>query len=99
MKKIIISNCIVNYLQGKCDGIIFKSITDEDAEALERIASKYGKETRISEVSVVEETKETDESEMITDKRKIKKIFVNNGIKTIKILPEQMTEYLSHQMF
>lgn len=83
---------------GQSDGIIFKNITEEDLNTLINLARKYNKQTnviRITDIEVIEQPKEeVHEETLIIDKRKIRKLFVTNGKETIKILPEELDNYI-----
>ena len=96
MKKFLLANKMSSYILGQSDGISFKNISDEDIEILTKIATKYNKEFKLIELKDVEATSVTSSgvSDTISDKRKIKKMFVTNGKETIKILPEKLPEYI-----
>ena len=103
MIKVTIANNINTYIMGKSDGIMFKDVTKEDAKVLEELATKYGKQIRITEIAdpidfidISNESNTSTESKgIVTDKRKIKKVFITNGKETIKITPDKLTEYLA----
>ena len=103
MIKVTIANNINTYIMGKSDGIMFTDVTKEDAKLLQELATKYGKQIRVAEIAdsvdftdIPNETNTSTESEdIVTDKRKIKKIFITNGKETIKITPDKLTEYLA----
>lgn len=97
MKKFLIANKMSSYILGQSDGISFKNISDEDIEILTNIAARYNKEFKLIELKDVEGTPVTSStvSDTISDKRKIKKMFVTNGKETIKINPDLLQEYMA----
>lgn len=97
MIKVLIANNMETYMKGKSDGIIFTNVSDEDVNYLRKLAASYNKQIKFIELNS-ESTiniEESDDSTPSVDKRKIKKIFVTNGKETIKIIPEQLNEYLN----
>lgn len=103
MIRVTIANNINTYIMGKSDGLIFKDVSKEDINLLKELAERYNKQIRVSEVleptcfvdNIESTSDESDNEEVVTDKRKIKKIFITNGKETIKITPDKLTEYLS----
>lgn len=99
MLRVTLANDLSTYFQGKSDGIIFSNVSNQDLIILKRLAETYNKQIRINELKDVVTTNSSSTNLDIIentgiDKRKIKKIFINNGKETIKITPDKLKEYL-----
>jgi len=100
MLRVTLANDLSTYFQGKSDGIIFSNVSNQDLIILKRLAETYNKQIRINELKDVVSTTNSSSTDLgvientVIDKRKIKKIFINNGKETIKITPDKLKEYL-----
>lgn len=95
MLKVIIANDMNSYKLGKSDGIIFTDVSQEDLSTINDLAVKYNKQVDVITLKDIKHVTETPIVSSIEDKRKIKKIFINNGKETIKITPDKLPEYMA----
>lgn len=94
MKKVMLANNLTSYMAGKSDGITFSNVSDSDLKTIESLAETYNKQIKIIEVSDPKSFVGKSD-EIVTEKKKIKKIFITNGKETIKIVPDKLQEYMA----
>lgn len=94
MIKVMLANRMDSYKAGKSDGLTFTNVEEKDLDILQKLSAKYNKEISIIRLSDIS-TDIKEETPIKIDKRKIKKVFITNGIKTIKITPDLLQEYMA----
>ena len=98
--KVIIANNIKDYMNGKCDGIIFTNVEDKDVDNIKRFATKYNKEIQIMDsiISTYDpnsDSKTEDTPQQLVASKK-KKVWINNGKETKRINEDELQTYLSN---
>ena len=74
----------------------FKDVKIIDYDKVTSFSTKSEEDEDDDEVEETSTDTEVKEEAKITDKRKVKKVFVTNGEVTKKILPEELDEYIKN---